>query len=713
MSRITNVDRRDFLKIVPGAGAGLYLGFALGSKTARAADAPFQPNAWLGVGADGVTTLVFAKSEMGQGVMTALPMILADEMEADWTKVKVVQGDADNKKYGSQSTGGSDSVKGSWRNLRRAGAAAREMMVLAAAEKWAVPAAECRAENGSVVHSSGKKLTYGELAEAAAKQKAPAEPKLKDAKDFRYIGKKMPRVDIPSKVNGSAKFGMDFRLDGMVTAVVARCPVPGGKVKSFDAAKAKAMRGVVDIVQISDSKVAVVADGYWNAMEARKALTVVWDEGDVAKLTQDGIWNTFRELAKKEAVVNRNDGSVDQAMGAAAKKVEAEYTVPYEAHAPMEPGNCTAWVRNGEAELWAPTQVANTVHANVAKMLAIPPEKVKVHITLLGGGFGRRLLDDYAQEAVLASQKTGKPVKVIWSREDDMQHSHYRPASLHKMSGAVDASGNITAWSHTMVCPSIFASLGFPVRNGNDPQVSRQMVNLYNIPNVKLAYVQANNGIPVSWWRSVYHSQTNFVEECFFDELCAAAGKDPYETRIALLDRTEVKTAGDTFDARRLKAVLQSAATRAGWGKPLAKGRFRGIACCTAFGSYTAMVAEVSVDANGYKVHKVSGAMDVGQSVNPDTLAAQFESSVVFAMSAMKNEVTIQNGRVVQSNFHDYPMVRINEVPAFDIEIIKSDAAPGGAGEPVVPIVAPAIANAVFAATGKRVRSMPVDLKKA
>jgi isoquinoline 1-oxidoreductase subunit beta len=540
-----------------------------------------------------------------------------------------------------------------------------------------------------------------------------AEPKLKDAKDFRYIGKKMPRVDIPSKVNGSAKFGMDFRLDGMVTAVVARCPVPGGKVKSFDAAKAKAMRGVVDIVQISDSKVAVVADGYWNAMEARKALTVVWDEGDVAKLTQDGIWNTFRELAKKEAVVNRNDGSVDQAMGAAAKKVEAEYTVPYEAHAPMEPGNCTAWVRNGEAELWAPTQVANTVHANVAKMLAIPPEKVKVHITLLGGGFGRRLLDDYAQEAVLASQKTGKPVKVIWSREDDMQHSHYRPASLHKMSGAVDASGNITAWSHTMVCPSIFASLGFPVRNGNDPQVSRQMVNLYNIPNVKLAYVQANNGIPVSWWRSVYHSQTNFVEECFFDELCAAAGKDPYETRIALLDRTEVKTAGDTFDARRLKAVLQSAATRAGWGKPLAKGRFRGIACCTAFGSYTAMVAEVSVDANGYKVHKVSGAMDVGQSVNPDTLAAQFESSVVFAMSAMKNEVTIQNGRVVQSNFHDYPMVRINEVPAFDIEIIKSDAAPGGAGEPVVPIVAPAIANAVFAATGKRVRSMPVDLKKA
>ncbi|MBX9603733.1 MAG: xanthine dehydrogenase family protein molybdopterin-binding subunit [Bryobacteraceae bacterium] len=708
-----NVDRRDFLKIVPGAGAGLYLGFALGTGKAQTADAAFQPNAWLGVGADGVATLVFAKSEMGQGVMTALPTILADEMEADWTKVKVVQGDADNKKYGSQSTGGSDSVKGSWRNLRRAGAAAREMMVLAAAEKWGVPAAECRAENGNVLHSSGKKLSYGELAESAAKQKAPAEPKLKDAKDFRYIGKKMPRVDIPAKVNGSAKFGMDFKIDGMVTAVVARCPVPGGKVKSFDAAKAKAMRGVVDVVQLSDSKIAVVADGYWNAMEARKALTVVWDEGDVAKLTQDGIWNTFRELAKKEAVVNRNDGSVDQAMGAAARKLEAEYTVPYEAHSPMEPGNCTAWVRNGEAELWAPTQVANTVHANVAKMLAIPPEKVKVHITLLGGGFGRRLLDDYAQEAVLASQKTGKPVKVIWSREDDMQHSHYRPASLHKMSGAVDASGNITAWGHTMVCPSIFASLGFPVRNGNDPQVSRQMVNLYNIPNVKLAYVQANNGIPVSWWRSVYHSQTNFVEECFFDELCALAGKDPYEARIALLDRAEVKTAGDTFDARRLKAVLQSAATRAGWGKPAPKGRFRGIACCTAFGSYTALVAEVSVDANGYKVHKVTGAMDVGQYVNPDTLAAQFESSVIFAMSAMKNEVTIQNGRVVQSNFHDYPMVRMNEAPAFDIDIIKSDAPPGGAGEPVVPIVAPAIANAIFAATGKRLRSMPVDLKKA
>jgi isoquinoline 1-oxidoreductase beta subunit len=710
---IVKVNRRSFLKILPGAGAGLYLGFSLSPESAEAAGA-FAPNAWLSIDAAGATTLVFAKSEMGQGVMTALPMIIADELDADWSKVKVVQGDADNKKYGSQSTGGSDSVKGSWRNLRRAGAAAREMLVAAAAAQWGVPAAECRTALGEVIHPpSGRKLGYGALAEAAAKLTPPAEPKLKDPKDFKLIGTKMPRVDIPSKVNGSAKFGMDFKMDGLVTAVIARCPVFGGKVKSFDAAKAKAMRGVIDVVPIGDNKIAVAADTYWNAMEARKALTVEWDEGPVAALSQPQILATFKDLLKKEPVVNRNDGDFDKAMASAKKKIEFDYDVPYQSHSPMEPGNCTAWVKNGECEIWAPTQVANTVHANAARMLNLPPEKVTVHITLLGGGFGRRLLDDYAQEAVLVSQKLGKPVKVVWSREDDLQHSAYRPASLHRMSGAVDDQGNVVAWGHQMVCPSIFASLGFPVRNGNDSQVMRQMINLYNIPNVKMTYTQANNGIPVSWWRSVYHSQTNFVEECFLDELAALAGKDPYEFRLALLDRAEVRTAGDVFDARRLKTVLQAAAAKVGWGKPLPKGRHRGIACVTAFGAYVANVVELSVENGGYRVHKVTGALDVGQYVNPDTLAAQFESGVVFALSSLKHAVTIEKGRVAQSNFHDYPMLRIGEMPVVEVEIIKNDFPPGGAGEPGVPGIAPAVANALYAATGKRFRSLPLDLKKA
>ncbi len=703
--KITQVSRRAFLGLFPAAGAAL----VLTSRDAKAAGS-FEPSPWLRIDSDGTITIIVARTEMGQGIRTSLPMIVAEELDADWKKIKVEGALADARKYGDQTTGGSDSVRRGWDTLRKAGAAARAMLVEAAAKQWGVAPEACRTASGEVIHE-GRKASYGSLVEAASQLKPPATPKLKEVAQFNIVGKKTARLDLPAKVDGSAQFGLDFYLPGMKFAVLERSPVFGGKLKDFDGTAAKAVAGVKDVIKINES-VAVVADSTWAAMEGRKALKVTWEEGELANLDSDQIRATAMELTKKEPALGRKEGDVAGAMAKAVKKIDAIYEAPYQAHAPMEPQNAVAYYRNGECEIWAPTQVPNAAQQAAGAALGILPAKVTVHTLLVGGGFGRRLTADYAVEAALVSKAVNAPVKVIWTREDDMRHSMYRPFSIHSMAGGIDEKGMPIAFKHTMICESIFAQLGFPVRNGADTQAQRQMLNLYAIPNLEQGYVQLPKKIPVLFWRSVYHSQTNFAEECFLDELAALAKQDPYEYRKKLLDTTQpMKTPGGTFEPARLRAVLDSAAKQAGWGKPAPQGRFRGIACASAFGSYTAMVAEVSVSANKIKVHNVWGAMDCGQIINPDTLEAQFESSVVFGLTAaMKSEITIEKGRVKQANFNDVPMLRISETPKIHVELIKSSAAPTGAGEPGVPIVAPAVSNAVFAATGKRLRRMPFKL---
>jgi isoquinoline 1-oxidoreductase beta subunit len=705
-SDVVQVSRRGFL--------GLSLGvFFLSSEEAQAA--AFEPNAYVSVGTDGWVIVTVPRTEMGQGVRTSLAMLIAEEMDADWNKVKVVGADADARKYGDQTTGGSDSIRKGWDPMRKAGATAREMLVAAAAQQWGVPAGECRVRNGEVFHPTSRRAAkFGDLAEAAAKQAVPASPKLKAAADYRIIGTDVARLDLPAKVDGSAAFGIDQKIPGMKIAVLERCPVAGGKLKSFDDSKAKSMPGVAGVYQAGEA-VAVVADSYWNAMQARKALSVQWDEGPNAALSSEGLKKTFREMIDTKAsstVIGTKVGSFAETLAKCATKVEAYYEAPFQAHSPMEPGNCTAEFRGDHCEVWAPTQVPNQAQQQVARAVGLPPDKVTVHTLLTGGGFGRRLLADTAVEAALVSKAAGKSIKVVWSREDELHHSHLRPLSVHKLTGGLDENGWPVAWQHIMACPSIFASLGFPVRNGADPQVQRQMINLYAIPHLEMGYLQAPNQIPVSWWRSVYHSQTNFAEESFLDELAAAAKKDPYDVRRKLLENTaKIKFNNVEFDPQRLAYVLDSVAKRSGWGKPLAKGRSRGIACCTAFGSYTAMVVEISMAAGKPAVHRVTGAMDVGLPIHPKNLVAQFESSVVFGLtSSLKSEITIEKGRVQQNNFNDYAMLRIGETPEMDIEIVKSGEPPTGAGEPAVPIVAPAVANAIFAATGKRLRSLPLRL---
>jgi len=721
MSELANLSRRDFLKVGVAVGGGLVLGFYLPGRddslqAATESGAPFAPNAWLRIGTDGGVTVMLHKSEMGQGIMTSLPMLVAEDLEADWSKIRVEFAPADIAYYtwftptfGAQFTGGSRSVRGSWDILREAGATAREMLIAAAAENWGVAVETCRAEGGEVIHKpSGQRISYGALANKAATLPVPKEVPLKDPKDFRLIGARTARLDTPSKVNGSAVFGIDVKVPGMLIARVLRCPVFGGKVASYDATKAKAIQGVRDVVQI-EGGIAVVADGYWPATLGLKALEVQWDEGPKAKLSSADITATFKALAEQPGAVARHEGDATQALASAAKKLEAIYEVPFLAHATMEPMNCTAHVRKDGCDVWVPTQGQTGAQQTAMKITGLPEESVKIHTTLLGGGFGRRFEQDFVADAVEISKLVGAPVKVIWSREDDMQHDFYRPATYNRLSAGLDPQGLPIAWTHRIVGPSIM-SRSFPdrVKDGIDPSSVEGAANIpYNIPNLHVEYVMKDTGIPVGFWRSVGSSQNAFITECFLDELAAAAGKDPYEFRRQLLDK-----------APRHKAVLELAATKAGWGQPLPEGRHRGIAVHFSFGSYVAEVAEVSVDKDGnVRVHRVVCAVDCGRVVNPDTVEAQMQSGIVYGLTAaLKGEITIENGRVKQSNFHDYEMLRMEEMPVIEVYILPSTEAPGGVGEPGTPPIAPAVVNAIFAATGKRIRKLPIrseDLKKA
>ncbi len=706
------VDRRSFLKTGVAGATGLVIGFylpgrfeALAAPPAGSA-APAALNAWMRIGTDDSVTIMIDKSEMGQGIQTALCMLAAEELECDWKKIRTEFAPAAkeyfNPAFGMQGTGGSSSVRSSWDPMRKAGAAARDMLLQAAAQKWGVEKTACRAENGVILHEPTKRrLTYGSLAEAAAKLPVPSDVPLKDPKQFRVIGKSTKRLDTREKVDGRAKFGIDVRRPGMLYAVVARCPVFGGKVASFDATKAKAVPGVKNVIQIS-SGVAVVADSTWTAMQGRRALEVKWDEGPNANVSSDSISKLFAERAAQPGVEARKEGDAATALAGAAKKIEAVYEVPFLAHATMEPQNCTADVRADRCDVWAPTQFQTMAQAVAAKICGLKPEAVFIHTTFLGGGFGRKAGTDFVIESVETSKAIGAPVKVTWSREDDTQHDFYRPASYARLAGGLDADGWPVAWTTRVACPSIM-NAWFPgsIKNNLDPTSVEGVDNLpYAIPNILVDYQLTETGIPVGFWRSVGNSQNGFFSESFMDELAAAGKKDPYEFRRRFLGK-----------APRHLAVLELAAQKAGWDKPLPAGRFRGIAVLTAFLSYAAQVVEISVNRSErtLKIHRVVCAVDVGRVVNPTNIAAQSESAVVYGLtSALHGTITISRGRVEQTNFNNYPMLRMNEMPAVEVHIVPSEEKPTGAGELSVPPVVPALCNAIFAATGKRIRRLPI-----
>jgi isoquinoline 1-oxidoreductase beta subunit len=714
MSEILNLSRRGFLKISAAVGGGLLVGFQLpgcernSKQTALESEAPtrFTPNAWLKIARDDMVTVMVGSSEMGQGVMTAIPMLVAEELEADWSKVHAQQAPADpaytNPLIGQQLTGGSTTVRAFWTPVREAGATARELLISAAAQTWGVKEARCRAENGVVLHSdSDRRLSYGALADQAATLPVPKAVFLKDPKEFRLLGKSMPRLDTPAKVNGSAQFGQDVRLEGMLVATVARCPVFGGKVVSFDAGAAKAVPGVRHVVRI-DAGVAVVADGFWPAKLGRDLLKVEWDEGAHAQLDSASIRARFATAAAKEGVTARNEGDAVKVLKADAKKLEAVYEVPYLAHACMEPMNCTAHVRKDGCDIWVPTQAQAGVQKTAARITGLPAESIRVHTTFLGGGFGRRSEQDFVAEAVQVSKAVGSAVQVMWTREDDTRHDYYRPATYNRLSATLGKNGLPSAWTHHIVGPSIMARV-FPsrVKEGIDPTSVEGASNLpYAIPNIRVTYTLDDPGVPVGFWRSVGSSQNAFITECFLDELAARAQIDPYQYRRKLL-------AGH---ARHL-GVLDLAADKAGWTRPLPKGRYRGIALAESFGAFVAQVAEISFVQGALRVHRVVCAVDCGLVVNPDTVEAQMQSAIVYGLTAaLKGEITIRKGRVEQGNFNDYPLLRMQEMPLIEVHRVPSTEPPGGVGEPGTPPIAPAVANAVFAATGKPVRRLPIRL---
>lgn len=698
MSRISKVNRRDFLKISGATGTGLVLGIP-GSAKALVPEDTFKPNMWVQVDTDGTVTFWVHRSPLGQGVRTSLPQILADELEADWSMVQIEQGDADSR-YGGQMTGGSASIRTSWPLLRVAGASARAMLTTAAAQTWGVAESECWAYNGEVMHTpSGRTLGYGELAEKAAELPVPEDPPFKDPKEFRYIGTSMPRLDTPARVRGEAVFGMDFKLPEMLYACVARCPVFGGKVKSFDATAARAVAGVRDVVQV-ESGVAVLAESTWAAMKGREALSVEFDPGEGASLSSAGIERLFDEKEKEPSIVTRDDGDSDSAIADAAQKFEAVYEVPFISHSPLEPQNCTAHWKGDTCEIWAPTQAPQWALRETIQALGLPPENVILHVLFSGGAFGRRLIPDFVVEAALVSKAANVPVKVVWSREDDMHHDYYRPCSRHNMAGAIDESGMPVAWKHQVVAPSIVG----PLMNAPDQVAANEATGgaadlPYAIANIHVDYCMANTTVPTGWLRAVFNTQTPFANECFLDEMAAAAGKDPYELRMKLLENHP-----------RHRGVLELAADKAGWGKPLPEGHHQGLAVHYCFNSWVAEVAEVSVDANGnVKVHRVVCAVDCGRVINPDSVAAQMEGGIIMGLTAaLKGEITIEGGAVVQNNFDGYPLLTIGETPKIEVFIVPSTERPTGVGEPGLPPIAPAVANAIFAATGKRIRRLPI-----
>jgi isoquinoline 1-oxidoreductase beta subunit len=702
----TQTSRRSFLKTSAAVTGGLMLGFNLPGTQgeAMAAGTVHTPNAWVHIADNNIITLLSARSEMGQGVYTSMPMLIAEELNVDISQIKVAAAPPGevyvNSLLGGQLTGGSTSVREGWLKLRVAGAQVREMLITAAAARWSVDRDLVRADKGMVYGPKGLKSTYGELAEAAARMPVPEKPPIKDPKDFKIVGKRTKRVDTPAKVNGTAEFGIDVKLPGMVYASLAQCPVIGGKVKSFDGTKAKASAGVIDVVQITDG-VAVVASSWWQAKKARDLLSIQWDEGAGAALSDASVIDGTRQALKTGKVLEiiKPQGDVVVALKGAAKVLEAEYVIPMQAHAPLEPMNFTAHVQGNKALLIGPTQFQQGAQGAVAGALGLKPEDITLQTTFLGGGFGRRLEVDFIVQAAQISKAVNKPVKLLWTREDDMTHDFYRPVGVNQLKAGLDASGKPVALHFKVASQSVTQrAFGLP-KDTLDAFMAEAAVTGYNIANTQHDMVIHDTGIRVGYWRAVSHNMNAFANESFMDELAKAAGKDPYEYRMSLL-------AGKP----RFANVLKLAADKAGWGKPLPKGRALGIALMEGYDTYMAQVAEVSLSDSGeVQVHRVTVAADMGHMVNPDTVEAQLQSSIIFGMgAALKHQITMANGRVQETNYHNFQPVRMNEAPKIDIVLVKSTEKPGGIGEPATAVVAPAIANAVAKLTGKRVRRLPI-----
>ncbi len=700
---IASTSRRDFIKTTAIAGGGLLMGIAIPSSNADAAGTLHTPNAWVHIADDNTITLLSARSEMGQGVYTSMPMLIAEELNVDINQIKVAIAPPNAKLYGNpllggpQLTGGSTSVRDGWEKLRVAGAQVREMLISAAATKWNVDRSTLTAANGKIT-GSGKSATYGELAEAASKLPVPEKPSIKDPKDFRIVGKRTKRLDTPAKTNGTAEFGIDVKMPGMVFAALEQCPVIGGTVKSFDATKAKAMPGVVDVVQIPDG-VAVVANTWWRANMARKALTIVWDEGAGATLNDKTMLEGIRAASKTgKPLPLKAVGDADAVIAASSKVIRAEYVSQLLSHSPLEPMNFTAHYNSGKVALIGPTQWQDGAQGEVAKAVGVKPEDVTLQTTFLGGGFGRRIDIDFIIQAAQISKAVNKPVKLVWSREDDMTHDFYRPQAVHTVAAALGADGKPTAMTFRMTSQSITGRVfGLP-GDVQDPLMTEAAVAPYEIAATKHDMVKHDAGLRVGYWRSVSHILNAFANESFIDELAKSAGKDPYEYRMAMLTKQP-----------RFANVLKMAADKAGWGKALPAGRARGIALMEGYDTYMAQVAEISLVNGAVKLHRVTVAADVGRMVNPDTVEAQIQSSIIFGMgAALTQEITVDKGRVQQTNFHQFPLVRMDESPVIDILLVNSTEKPGGIGEPATAIIVPAIANAVATLTGKRVRTLPI-----
>jgi isoquinoline 1-oxidoreductase subunit beta len=716
-----DLKRRDFLKTTITLGGGLLIGAYIpqwnktsaatlpGARALVDATHPFAPNAFVRIGTDDSVTVIANHSEMGQGVYTSLPMLLAEDLDCDWSKVRVEPAPVDpaynHSVYGIQMTGGSTTTTSEYERFRKMGAMARFMLIAAAAQSWSVDPQTCHAEKGYVIHAaSGKRASFGSLAELASKQTPPTDIPLKDPKDFTLIGRPVHRLDTPSKTNGTAQFGLDVYIPGMLTAVVARAPIFGGKVVSFDADKAKAIPGVVNVLQVP-SGVAVIATGFWPAKLGREKLDITWNDGPGKEISSAAMRKEYASTSRTPGIVARKIGDPAAAMAGAAKKITAEYEVPYLSHSMMEPLNTVVDLREDRCEIWTGTQFETMDRMAAAKIAGLKPEQVKLNTTLLGGGFGRRANPacDFVSEAVEVAKVAKAPVKVVWTREDDIRGGWYRPMWYDHFEAGLDAQGNPVAWTHTIVGQSIMAGTmfeAFGIKNGVDSaSVEGAADILYGIPNVQVDLHSPKNLIPVQWWRSVGHSHTGFSVETFLDEVAHAGGKDPYQLRRTLL-----------ANQPRMLAVLDLAAKKANWGGPLPTGRARGIAGHFSFDSYVAQVAEVSIERDGkVRVHRIVASVDCGRVINPDTVKAQIEGGIVFGLTAaLKTEITLENGRVQQSNFNNYPMVRMFESPEIEVHIVESTEKPTGVGEPGVPPVAPAIANAILALTGKPIRRLPI-----
>ena len=704
------VSRRTFLVAGAAAGGGLLLGFYLPQRViAEAATAGtdvFGPNAFVRIRPDNSVTLVMPQVEMGQGTYTSMSMLIAEELEVDLAQVTLEAAPPDDKLYanpliGFQVTGGSTSVMAYWEPLRRAGATARVMLIAAAANDWSVDPLSCRAEKGAVVDpATGRRLKYGELADAAAKLPVPDKVALKDPKDFTLIGTPAKRIDTPDKVNGKAQFGIDAIVPGMKIAAVAACPVFGGKLVNVDDSKAMAIKGVRQVVRLDDA-VAVVGDHMWAAMQGLAALDIDWDDGPNANVSTASIVEQMEIASQKEGVVAHKEGDIAKGMTDSARKVEAVYEVPFLAHAAMEPMNCTVHVREDGCNIWVGNQVVSRAQAAAAQVTGLPPEKVQVHNHLIGGGFGRRLDVDGITQAVAIAKQVDGPVKVIWSREEDIQHDVYKPYFFDRMTAGLDANGTPIAWHHRITGSSVWARWLPPTfKNGFDPDTIEGAEPPYELPNILLDYVRHEPpGLTTGNWRGVGPTHNIFVVESFIDELAAAAKKDPVEYRRGLLGKSP-----------RVLGALNLAAEKAGWGQPLAPGLGRGVSVQLAMGTYLSQIAEVEVSKDGeVSVRRVVCALDCGMVVNPDTIAAQIEGGIIFGISAaLWGEITLKNGRVEQNNFNDYRVLRINETPLIEVHLVKSTETPGGIGEPGTIGIAPAMTNAIFALTGKRIRKLPI-----